>query len=177
MSGKKEGVETKDSSKENSKADELSVLKNIEKDDSKKAFKPIRKVRIDLIIFGVLIYILGIFTGLFVGVGMSEGDLSLTSFQRFFSSENQIQVQDMGDNGTGINADHGIVINNAAGGKSDGGIMGGGSGGDSEGGSSGGSSVTYMGDTPVSGGGDNQGSITGPDSENYPVVNTTPVAD
>jgi len=53
------------------------------------------KLRFDLIIFGVLIYILGIFTGIFLGVAVSEGDVSASSFQRFFSSEDEIVVEDV----------------------------------------------------------------------------------
>jgi hypothetical protein len=165
--------EKKDIIKDNN--DSLEVLKSMKTEDKEKAFKPIRKIRIDLVIFGILIYILGMFTGLFVGVGISQGDLSLTSFQRFFSSENQIQIEDIGDNETGINANHGIIINNVAGGKSDGAVIGDGSGEGSGGGSAGGSSVTYMGDAPVDT--EHQDSITGEDSANYPVVDTTPVAD
>jgi len=159
--------------------DELSVLKSMSKEDNKKAFKPIRKVRIDLIIFGVLIYILGISTGLFVGVGISQGDLSLTSFQRFFSSENQIQVQDIGSNASDSGTNNGIVINNAADVKSGaGGVAGGGgSAGGSGAGSAGGSQVTYAGDTPQTDGGGSGGGLTGSDSENYPVEDTTPKGD
>jgi hypothetical protein len=145
----KEDKETKD----NSKSSELSVLKDIKKDEPKKAFKPIRKIRVDLVIFGILIYILGIFTGLFIGVGLSQGDLSLNSFQRFFSSADQVQVSDLGNNQTGQNANNGIVINNAASVKSGSSSVSGGLGGGSDTGGSSDSSVTHISDTPDSGSG------------------------
>lgn len=173
-----------------SESDELSVLNSMEENEPKKAFKPIKKIRIDLVIFGILIYILGIFTGLFIGVGLSQGDLSLNSFQRFFSSADQVQMHDLGNNQTGMNANHGIVINNAASVNSgsssvSGGGSGGGSGSKGSSGSSE-SSVTQVSDTSSNTSSDSgsnsdnsggDGGIINLPSYNVSDDNTGPVAD
>lgn len=53
-----------------------------------------RHIRIDLIIFGILIYILGMLVGVVVGIGISEGGLSAATFQRFISSEDDVEIEE-----------------------------------------------------------------------------------
>jgi hypothetical protein len=82
----------------------LESLFNTKKEVEKK------KIRIDLIIFGILIYILGMLTGIFVGVGLSEGEISLSTFQRVFSKEDEVVIEDIVDDSNNT-ASQAIIMN------------------------------------------------------------------
>ena len=68
-----------------------------------------KHIRIDLVIFGILIYILGMLVGIILGIGISEGELSIASFQRFISSEEDVQIEDAPSDDVGTNK--AVVVN------------------------------------------------------------------
>jgi hypothetical protein len=133
--------------------------------------QPKKKFRLDLVIFVILIYTLGIFTGIFASVGIAQGDVSLNSFQRFFSSQDSVIVEDINQDNL-KDSPQGIVIDKSTTSqKNDDVVLGGGS----ESSGSGIGTVVQNPDTSVD---DDGGSgLFEPDTENYPVPDNRTFAD